>query len=265
MEQGRQMSAAAENLYEIAKIDLVIANRVLARIGAVDAYGHASLRHPTDPTRFLLSRSRSPEHVDRDDIMQFTLDGNVVGADNRPPYLERYIHSAMFEARPDINAVVHGHPKAVLPFTVTDVPIKPLFLTANEIGQVIPFWDIRDKFGDTNVLIVNTEQGRDLAAALGPNKVVLLRGHGFVGVAKSAMQLIRQSNALLDNAMLQLEAMRLGPLKEMTPGEMAIRDATIGHVETPATLRGWEYEAIRAGCRDLLDERTERAKAVPKV
>jgi hypothetical protein len=92
----------ASTALDIATIDLVIANKVLARVGAVDAYGHVSVRHPTDPARFLLSRSRSPELVERDDIMVFNLDGTVHGTDNRPPYLERFIHAAVYEARPDV-------------------------------------------------------------------------------------------------------------------------------------------------------------------
>ena len=246
---------------EIAKIDLVIANKVLARRGAVDAYGHAGLRHPTDPSRFLLSCSRSPELVERDDIMQFNMDGSAADADNRASYLERFIYAAIFAARPDVNAIVHGHPRRVLPFTISDIKLRPVFLTADEIGIDIPIWDIRDKFGDTDMLIVNMEQGRDLAARLGANRVVLLRGHGFVGAARSAVQLVRLANALLDNAALQLEAMRIGTLIEMTAGEIAARDKNVGKAESPATLRGWEYEAVRAGCRALLQERAELVKA----
>lgn len=252
---------------EIAKIDLVIANKILARCGAVDAYGHVALRHPTDPSRFLLSRSRSPEMVERDDIMQFKMDGSVADADNRPPYLERFIYAGIFAARPDVQVAVHGHPRPILPFTVSPVQLRPIWMSSNEIFkaangtiQPIPSWDIRDKFGDTNILIVNLEHGKDLAARLGDNKVVLLRGHGFVGVSRSIMALIRQSKALLDNAQMQLEAMRLGPVMELTPGEIVARDRELGNDAAPATMRGWEYEATQAGCRALLEERAALVK-----
>jgi ribulose-5-phosphate 4-epimerase/fuculose-1-phosphate aldolase len=244
------------SVLDIAMIDLVIANRVLARMGAVDAYGHVSVRHPVEPDRYLLARSRAPELVTRDDIMQFNLDGSVVGADNRPPYLERFIHGAVFEARPDVHAVVHGHPRALLPFTVTDLEMRPLFLTADEFGAHVPRWDIRDRFGDTNLLIVDMDQGRDLARVLGAERVLLIRGHGFVGAGRSAVQLIRMCKALLDNAALQLEASRFGPLKELTPGEIAARRKSIANDDSPSLMRGFEYEAIAAGCRELLDERT---------
>ena len=245
---------------EVARIDLIIANRVLARIGAVDAYGHVSVRHPTEPDRFLLSRSRSPLLVERDDIMEFDLEGGVVGSDNRPPYSERFIHAAIYAARQDVHSVAHGHPRELLPFTVTDVRMRPLFMTSDEFGANVPIWDIRSTFGaSTNMLITNMEQGRDLAGALAPDdRVVLLRGHGFVAAGRSASQLIRMCKALLDNAALQLEASRLGPLKELTAEEIAARRLTIGaDDEHPSMMRGFEYDAIDAGLQDLLKERAE--------
>jgi ribulose-5-phosphate 4-epimerase/fuculose-1-phosphate aldolase len=243
---------------EIATIDLVIANRVLARIGAVDAYGHVSVRHPTQPDRFLLSCSRSPALVDRGDIMQFDLDGSVIGKDNRTPYSERFIHAAIYAARKDVNGVAHGHPRVLLPFTVAEVRLRPLFMTADEYGANVPIWDIRTAFGPaTDILIRNMDQGNDLARAFGQNdRAVLLRGHGFVGAGRSASQLIRMCKALLDNAAVQLGASRLGTLVEMTAEEIEARRRTVGFDdEHPSMMRGFEYDAIEAGLQDLLRER----------
>ena len=92
-----------------AKWDVMSANHILAREGVLDGYGHVSMRHPDNPAHFLLSRSRSPELVSVEDIMEFTLDGETVGNDNRPPYLERFIHGAIYKARPDVVSVVHSH------------------------------------------------------------------------------------------------------------------------------------------------------------
>jgi ribulose-5-phosphate 4-epimerase/fuculose-1-phosphate aldolase len=243
---------------DIALIDLVIANRVLALIGAVDAYGHVSLRHPTEPDRFLLSRSLSPRFVDRADIMQFDLAGRVIGSDNRPPYSERFIHAALYAARPDVHAIAHGHPRVLLPFTVAKVQMQPLFMTMDEVGANVPVWDIRTSFGaGTNVLIQDLAQGHDLAAAFGSDvRVVLLRGHGFVGAARSARQLIRMCRALIDNAAVQLEATRLGPLIEMTAAEIEARQRTVSaDDDSPGMMRAFEYDAIEAGLQDLLRER----------
>jgi HCOMODA/2-hydroxy-3-carboxy-muconic semialdehyde decarboxylase len=216
------------------------------------------VRHPSEPDRFLLSRSLSPRLVERGDIMQFDLDGGVIGTDNRPPYSERFIHAALYAARPDVHAVAHGHPRVLLPFTISQVRIRPLFMTADEFGANVPTWDIRTTFGSgTNILITDMDQARDLASAFGrSDRAVLLRGHGFVGAGRSASQLIRMCKALLDNAALQLEASRLGPLTEMTADEIAARQRSISADDDhPGMMRAFEYEAIEAGLQDLLKER----------
>ena len=232
--------------------DLVIANRVLAYEQVVDAYGHISVRHPQRPDRFLLSRSRSPELVEPGDIMEFTLDGEVVGSDKRPPYLERFIHAGIYEKRPDVMSVVHSHAEGVLPFAITEKPLVPVIHSASEIGLKVPVWDIAEKFGDTNLLVTNAAQGRDLAAKFAENSVGLMRGHGFAAGGQSLLQTLRMSVALPKNARVYLEALRLGPVKPLSAGEIEGRLTVMGTHETPATLRAWEYWACRCGCGHLL-------------
>lgn len=242
---------------ELALIDLVIANRVLAHIGAVDAYGHVSLRHPVKQGHFLLSCSRAPELVELSDIMELDRGGNVVGADNRPPYMERAIHTAIYAARPDVSCVAHGHARVLIPFTVTSLAMRPVFLTSDEIGAHVPVWDIRRRFGDsTDMLVKEMDHGADLAASLGQEgRVVLLRGHGFVAAARSASHMIRLCRALLDNAAVQLEAMRYGEVNELTAGEISARRATMADDDAPGVLRSFEHDAIKAGLGHLLERR----------
>jgi len=242
-----------------AVTDLVIANRILAHEGIVDGYGHVSFRHPQDPNRFLLSRSRSPELVTAEDIMEFTLDGRPVGDDRRPPYLERFIHGGIYEARPDVAAVVHSHAESVLPFGIAPQPLVPVIHSASEIGGPVPVWDIADRFGDTNLLVTNVEQGRDLANTLGRSAVALMRGHGFAAAGATLLQVLRIAVALPKNAKVYMEAMRLGPVKPLSPGEIAIRTREMA-VETPATLRGWEYWARRCGCGHMLADNFDKSK-----
>src|SRR5262247_1705781 len=157
---------------------LVIANRILANEGVVDAYGHVSTRHPDHPERYLLAWSRSPELVERADIMEITLDGAPVISDGRALYLERFIHGAIYEARPDVHAVVHAHAEDVLPFWITTTPLRPVIHSGSFMGVHVPVWDIADNFGDqTNLLVPNMPQGRDLAQCLDSNSVALMRGH----------------------------------------------------------------------------------------
>src|SRR3954469_19854052 len=96
--------------------ELVTANRVLAREGIVDSFGHISVRHPDNPQRFLLSRARAPDCIEAADIMEFSLDGTPIDAQGRAPYLERFIHGGIFELRPDVHSVVHNHSPSVIPF-----------------------------------------------------------------------------------------------------------------------------------------------------
>jgi ribulose-5-phosphate 4-epimerase/fuculose-1-phosphate aldolase len=248
------MTTMTSNVLEKALREVVIANRILAHEGVVDAYGHVSVRHPLDPTRYLLSRSRAPELVERGDIVEFDLEGKSVGGDTRAPYLERFIHGAIYEARPDVQAVVHAHAESVLPFTISATPLRPVVHMASFIGARIPVWDIRDNFGDTNLLVVNMAQGRDLARGLGGERVALMRGHGFVAAGRSLPEAIRIGVYMPVNARVLLDALRLGEVKALSRGEIEAHASM--KPDDPAMWRAWEYWAVRAGCGDLLSART---------
>jgi len=231
--------------------DLVIANRILAHEDVVDAYGHVSVRHPADPKRFFLARSLAPSMVGREDIMQFDLEGRPLEGDARQPYLERFIHAAVYEARPEVLAVVHAHAEAVLPFGISGAPLRPVIHSGSFMGEQVPVWDIRDKFGDTNLLVTSMPQGRDLALRLGTHNVSLMRGHGFVAAARSLIEVVRMSVYVPRNARVQMAALQLGAVKALSPGEIAARNAGY-KPQSPETQRAWEYWATRAGCGELL-------------
>src|SRR5499433_762504 len=235
---------------KLAIRDLVVANRILANEDVVDAYGHVSIRHPANPARYLLARSLSPELVERNDIMEFELDGTPVG-DDRQPYLERFIHGAIYEARPDVHAVVHAHAEAVLPFTVTTTSLRPVIHSGSFMGAHVPVWDIADRFGDTNLLVANMAQGHDLARGLGGHNVVLMRGHGFAAAARSLIEVVRMSVYTPRNARALLAALALGEVKPLSLGEINARNAGYKPY-SPETQRAWEYWARRAGCGDML-------------
>jgi ribulose-5-phosphate 4-epimerase/fuculose-1-phosphate aldolase len=237
--------------------ELVIANRILASEDVVDAYGQVSMRDPADPQRFFLSWSRAPQLVESGDILGHNLDGTPVAAESRPLYLERFIHGAIYEARPDVQAVVHAHAEDTLPFGITSEPLVPVIHSGAFIGVHVPVWDIDEKFGkETNLLVTNMEQGRDLARVLGSNNVVLMRGHGFAAAATSLIDVVRISVYLPRNARVQLSSMRLGRIKPLARGEIEARTGGAAYApQSAATWRAWEYWAQRAGCLDLLPER----------
>jgi ribulose-5-phosphate 4-epimerase/fuculose-1-phosphate aldolase len=224
---------------------LVAANRILANEGVVDAFGHVSVRDPRDRERFWLSRSRSPALVELDDLMEFALDGVAIDARGRTPYGERMIHAAVYAARSDVNSVVHHHAYGVLPFTITDEPLRPVVHTASVIGAEIPVWDIRTRFGGTDMLVRSIEQGRDLAAALAGNTCVLIRGHGAVVVGASIERAVLTAIYLQVNATVLLEALPLGEPEPLSAEE--IERSAEAQFSPLALDRSWEYFCQRAG------------------
>ena len=230
--------------------ELVVANRILAREGVVDAFGHISVRHPDNPERYLLSVSRAPELITRDDIVEFTLDGEATDLRDRTPYGERFIHGAIYEMRPDVNSVIHNHSHEIIPFGVTKTTsLRAVAHVGSPIGHHVKTWDIRDKFGETNLLVVNMEQGRDLGATLGDGRVALMRGHGAVVAAANIKHAVMTAVYLQVNARLQLMTLQLGEPIYLSDAEV---DNCFKRQTSPLGLdRAWEYWVSRAGVVDL--------------
>jgi ribulose-5-phosphate 4-epimerase/fuculose-1-phosphate aldolase len=198
--------AEIENLIE----DLVTANHILYNEGVVDGFGHVSVRHPTRPDRFLLSRSIAPGTVKVEDIMEFDLDGNAVDARGRKPYLERFIHSEVYRVRADVQAVVHNHSPAVIPFGVTNAKLRPISHMSGFLAGNVPNFEIRDAGGPATDMLIRTPQlGVAFARTLGSAAFALMRGHGAVAVGDSIRQVVYRAVYAEQNARLQAEALRL--------------------------------------------------------
>lgn len=224
--------------------DLVAANRILAHEGIVDAYGHISLRHPERPDRFFLAAGCSPELVTFADLREYDLDCRPVLADGHPMYVERPIHGAIYQHRPDVHAVIHNHAHEVIPFSVAKtIRLRPLFITAASIGVDIPIWDSRDKFREVGMLVTTMAQGNDLAQRLDRSTVALLRGHGCVVTGKSVYDAVHTAVLLRDNAKMQTEAMRFGEIIYLDDIEIA---KSGGPPQGPKA-RAWQYWLTRCG------------------
>lgn len=235
-----------ESLYN----ELVAANRILANEGVVDAFGHVSVRDPESPDHYILARARSPELIELSDIMVFDLDGKPLDGSVGKPYLERHIHGAVYEARSDVHAVVHSHSRSVLPFSVSTEVIHPVVHSCATIGEAVPVWDSQSSFGDSNLLVGDMKMGRDFAKVLGEHACSLMRGHGSTVVGGSLREAVYTAVYLEVNAKLQMDAIRLGGVKYLTKGEVAIirsrlRDAKPGE----GFDRAWEYWCRRAGLK----------------
>src|SRR5215468_6007364 len=236
--------------------DLVVANRILAHENVVDAYGHVSVRHPDDPHRFLLAASVAPEMVVEDHIIEFNLDCTPVRDDSRPLYHERFIHGGIYEARPDVQAVVHAHSEDVLPFSIAGTPLRPVIHSGSFMGAHVPVWDMAERFGpNTNMLVTNIEQARDLAGCLGANNVALMRGHGFSAAAPSLIEVVRMAVYVPRNARVLMNALRLGDdIKPLHDGEIAARSEGYKPYSLE-TRRAWRYWAHKCGCAHLVEDR----------
>jgi ribulose-5-phosphate 4-epimerase/fuculose-1-phosphate aldolase len=228
--------------------DLVVANRILASENVVDAFGHVSVRHPEDAGRYFLSKAKPPELVEPEDIMEFTLDGTPIHANGRKPYLERFIHGALYETRPEIQSVVHNHSRSVIPYAITEEKLKPVVHSCATIGSDIPVWDAQDTFGDTNLLISNMAMGRDFARVLANGNCALMRGHGCTVVGRSIREVVYTAVYLEVNAELQWRASHFGKVKFLTPGEVEKIKSRLGDAKPGEGYdRSWEYWRHRAG------------------
>ncbi len=225
--------------------DLVIANRILANEGVIDAFGHISMRHPDRPDRYFLARSRSPELVERGDIVEFDLDSNPIGNETRTLYSERPIHGCIYKERPEVMAVCHNHALSLIPYGVTGTAIKPILHVAGCIGHEVPIWDIRRHFGDTDLLVTDNKQGASLAKELADHRVCLMRGHGAVIAAKDLRAAVFISIYLMVNAALLKQAREMGQVTYLSEGEVKLTEQMT--MQSKSQNRAWEYWARRAG------------------
>jgi HCOMODA/2-hydroxy-3-carboxy-muconic semialdehyde decarboxylase len=226
-----------------ARNEVARANRTLANEGVLDGFGHVSMRHPADPQRYLLSRSRSPQLIQADDILEFTLDSQPVEKPKREIYAERVIHGEIYKARPDVSAIVHHHSPDIMPVAISGTELIPVFHLGAVTGHTVPFWNQADEFGDTNMLVVKAEEGRSLATALGAHHMVLMRNHGATVVAGDLSKLVFRAIFSCMNARYQMQAAMLGRVTRLRDGEVDLAGA-IGDLPT-AIIRASEYWSMR--------------------
>ena len=226
---------------------LVYANRILYDQGIVDGLGHVSVRHPDQEDVFLLSCNRAPGMVKRQDIVCYDLDGNAVSETNERPSLERFIHSEIYRARPDVVAVVHSHSPSVIPFAITQNPLKPVFHMSGFLGSGSAHFEIREAAGNTDMLIRSAYLGEALAKSLGKHNCVLMRGHGSTVVGTSLEQVIYRAIYAEVNAKLQLAANGLGEISFLNEEEAKLSsDMNDGQIP-----RSWNLWVARLGQIDI--------------
>ena len=210
--------------------ELVIANHILYDQNAVDGYGHISVRNPANPNTFFLARSIAPSSVKVEDIIEFDMSGKALNGDNRTAYGERFIHSGILKNRPDINSVIHGHAPPILPYGLTGTTLKPVYHMSSFLGEGAPIFEIRNfakPNPDTDMFVSNIELGNALSQTMGLQYFVLMRGHGYAAGGDSIKKAVFRAIYAIQNASIQSEAMKMGQVQYLTPGEAAISQETI--------------------------------------
>ena len=244
-----------------ARRTLALANKIAANEGVLDTFGHVSMRHPHNPNRYLLSRSSAPDMVAPEGLIEYDLDSRPVRDPGVPQYSERVIHGEIYKARPDVMAVCHHHSPAFMPLGTTGTDYMPVFHLGAVGGIKPPFWDQRDEFGDTNMLVVKPEEGASLARALGRHPMVLMRRHGVTAVGISVQECVYRAMQTCRNADFQVRAMAIGAVSSLSAGEVELaKEITF---KTTALARSWDYWAKCIVERDGASVRRAAVKRAP--
>jgi ribulose-5-phosphate 4-epimerase/fuculose-1-phosphate aldolase len=248
--------ASAENKVDLASEieDLVLANHILYAEGVVDSFGHVSFRSPERPDRFFMARAMGPKLVTAADIMEFDAAGEPVDRQGRGIYSERFIHSEIYKKRSDVNAVIHSHSPGVIPFSITDVPLRAVMPPAAFLHSGVPVFEIRDAAGMTDMLVTNAKRGQALAERLANHSVALMRGHGDVVVASDLRLAVARAVYTEVNARIQMQAVMLaagGRIEYMAAEECALREAnTAGHTRGSGMGQDRVWEALKSALVD---------------
>ncbi len=225
----------APNPAQIA--DLVLANHILANENVLDAYGHISVRDESNPNRYHLARAIAAGTVTAADIIEYDLDSNATRNAQMAGFSERFIHGQIYKARPEVKSIVHFHAFEVIPFTVSNIPLRPMIHMAGFLPSEIPIYEIRKYGGITDMLVRSNELGKSLADTLGNGPVILLRGHGAVVAAPSIQIAVGRAYYTIANARTQMQTMDMAgdKITYLDPEEAKKAGDQDGFV------RGWNY------------------------
>ena len=198
---------------------LVTANHILHFHGAVDGFGHISVRHPERPDVYIMCGYMPPALVENaDDLIEYYVDGSApVDPNAKKGYSERFIHGEVFKRYPDVQCVVHSHAEAVLPYVTSTVPLLPMYHMGGFLGTEVPVWDIAPLYEDSyqqDMLVNNERLGASLAAKFSssstgtaPEKnVVLMKRHGYTTHGKDIATAVYRTVYTLINAGVQTNA-----------------------------------------------------------
>ncbi|KAI0915026.1 class II aldolase and Adducin N-terminal domain-containing protein [Ustulina deusta] len=221
---------------------------ILHKNAVLDAYGHLSVRNPNNSSTFFMSRNLAPALVSSpSDIVEYhVLDASPVEPDAPNGFIERFIHSEIYKRFSEINTVVHSHSPAVIPYSISDVPLKPSVHMAGFLGDNVPVFDISQHYRDNDtqdLLVRNIRLGAALAAvfeaksseatSLPDYSVALMRSHGFTACAAGIEAVVFQAVYTQLNAQVQTEALAI---EHARPGSKGKSDDELVYL-TPQQAR----------------------------
>lgn len=237
-----QTNGPAPSASQAVVDDLVTGNHVLANENVVDGLGHLSVRSDRRPDRFLIARDLAPGLVTASDVLEYDLDGSPVVANGPRGYTERFIHAAIYKARPDVGAIVHAHTPSVVAFAVSSVPLRPVYHVAPFLLPGVPIFEIRTVTGHQGMLVSDLRSAGVLAATLSDKAVALMRGHGFVVVGSVIQEVVHRAIVTDVNARVQSQAMALGGNVQYLGGaDVADGGQKVQPTVMTEYMRGWAY------------------------
>ncbi|OAP61572.1 hypothetical protein AYL99_03775 [Fonsecaea erecta] len=202
--------------------DLISANHILDHYGVVDAYGHISIRHPLEPSQYIMCGYMAPALVasPEDLISYHVADSSTVEQHAKKGYSERFIHGEIYRRFPGVHCVIHSHAEEVLPYVVSmGVKLQAVYHMAGFLGsRGVKVFDIDPLYhaGEQRDMLVNNARfGAALAEQFvsapdmqSPEEaVVLMRRHGFTCVGRDLVTAVYRAIYTRINAEAQTKAM----------------------------------------------------------
>jgi len=246
-------------------IDLLDASHILHFLDVVDAFGHVSARNPDNASQFIMSFSIAPAlatsqdlvtyEIDNATAIQLTFNNSVTGEDVPSGFIERYIHSQIYKAFPNVTGVVHAHTTSVISFANVGVGLEAQMGVAGSIGALkhgTPIFDydalptsILPEDVPHNLLVDNEAIGDALARTFKDGSaVVLMKGHGMAVQGLSVRDVAFRAFYTMENANVQSMATLLGALVPgaKPPTGLSARDASDASntADTSLVVRAWD-------------------------
>jgi L-fuculose-phosphate aldolase len=222
--------------HEDLRQQLAEALSMMERAEVIDFNGHMSCRIPGSEHILINSGKSVRSSLGPGDIIAIDLDGKPLEGDVAPP-MEFPLHSAIYRRRPDVNAVAHTHPLWSTLFSSVGQPVLPVTMQAAVMGPVQAF--------PKTASINRRDLAEELAQALGPHRVIVLRSHGAVTVGADIVEAFVLAIYLEETARRQYLARTLGEPHVLTAEEVE----TIGaNLRRPHLLQKvWDYHHARLG------------------